>query len=115
MSQTVNVPCNGCTACCRGELILLHPENGDDVSLYETMDVKNPLTGIASKALTHKPNGDCFYLAANGCTIHDTAPVICRKFDCRRFVKLIGNRADRRKAATGSATVRAGIERMKTL
>jgi hypothetical protein len=29
------VPCNGCTACCHGP-IMLHPGLGDDAAKYET-------------------------------------------------------------------------------
>jgi hypothetical protein len=47
---------------------------------------------------------------------NDRAPIICRTFDCRRFVQInFHNRADRRAAASQSEVVRAGIERMKTL
>lgn len=33
--------------------------------------------------IAHKPNGDCVYLAGNGCTIHGRAPALCRAADCR--------------------------------
>jgi Fe-S-cluster containining protein len=83
----VDVPCNGCTACCRFDLILLHPEDGDVVMLYETMEIINPMTGEPALALKHKPGGGCIYLGDGGCTIHGRAPVICKAFDCRRFYR----------------------------
>lgn len=110
-----SVPCNGCTACCKAELIILHPESGDKIETYETMDVTHPLTHRPAKALARQANGWCIYLSETGCTIHDRAPAICREFDCRRFAKMIGNRAARRRAAVGNDVVRAGIERMSTL
>lgn len=80
-----NVPCNGCTACCQKDLIILHPDLGDDPSKYETMEAHNQLTGKPDLALKHKPEGGCFYLGPNGCTIHDRSPVTCREFDCRKL------------------------------
>ena len=33
--------------------------------------------------LDRKDNGECFYLTPTGCGIHDKAPQICRRMDCR--------------------------------
>lgn len=82
-----SVPCDGCTACCRHELVIMHPEDGDDPSQYLTRRVVNPLTGAPEIALMHRPDGSCVYLGDSGCTIHDKAPVICRAFDCRGIVR----------------------------
>ena len=43
--ERANVPCGSCHRCCMGELIVLHPECGDDVFAYETVETTNPLTG----------------------------------------------------------------------
>lgn len=83
--ERANVPCNGCTACCQRDLLILHPEMGDDPSQYETMEVVNPITNEAALALQHGDDGSCIYLGENGCTIHSRAPAICREFDCRAF------------------------------
>lgn len=80
-----HVPCEGCTACCQNDLLMLHPELGDNPDDYETMEAHNPLTGKIGLALKHKPEGGCWYLGEKGCTIHDRAPAICQKFDCRKF------------------------------
>jgi hypothetical protein len=75
------VPCNGCTLCCRGwHLVVLFPEFGDDVASYETTDFNG------RPALKFKENGDCHYLGDTGCTIHDRVPGVCREFDCRAIV-----------------------------
>ena len=79
------VPCGSCHHCCTHEWIVLKPEEGDVVELYETVDVVNPSNGLPAKALAHQPNGDCIYLSASGCTIHGRHPAVCRAFDCRRF------------------------------
>lgn len=78
--------CGSCNACCRNDLIFLHPEHGDDPSQYQTMEAKNPLTGKMGTALACAKNGDCIYLdRSRGCKIHGRHPVICRTFNCVKF------------------------------
>lgn len=84
-----SVPCGPCTACCRHELIVLHPESGDRAARYLTRRVVNPVTKLPVVALQQQANGDCIYLDDSGCTIHDRAPTICRSFDCRRFLAML--------------------------
>jgi Fe-S-cluster containining protein len=36
------------------------------------------------------PDKSCVYLGAGGCTIHGKAPLLCREFDCREFVRRLG-------------------------
>ncbi len=93
------VPCGSCRHCCTHEWIFLKPEEGDIAELYDTVDIVNPTTGLPAKALAHKPNGDCIYLGASGCTIHGRHPAVCRAFDCRRFFLQIRNqpRSERRR------------------
>lgn len=79
------VPCNGCRLCCINDMIILHPEMGDDTGAYETVPCRNPITGKPARMLAHKANGECIYLGAGGCTIHDRAPAICREYDCRKM------------------------------
>jgi Fe-S-cluster containining protein len=81
-----NVPCNGCRLCCQRELVMLFPEEGDDVSSY-VHEIMGPMI-----VLKRRPNGDCVYLGDGGCTIHDRAPVMCKAFDCRlNFLKYSRN------------------------
>lgn len=78
------VPCAGCTACCQGTAVRLHPEHGDDADKYQT-----DLYDDGRPMLAHAENGDCFYLdRATGCTIHERAPWTCRQFDCRSLLVL---------------------------
>jgi len=95
MTARVPVPCNGCVACCRNELVVLYPEHGDDLTLeHDKVDTPHgPL-----HVLKQRENGDCFYLGPQGCTIHDRAPAICKVFDCRRYF-LSMPRAERRQLA----------------
>lgn len=78
-----SVPCGSCQACCQREWIILDPAAGDVIELYETEDAIDPKSALPAKALAHKPNGDCFYLAPGGCSIHGHRPHMCRIFDCR--------------------------------
>ena len=116
-----SVPCNGCTACCEGgELIVLHPEHGDQPSEYLTIEVKHPFFGSPAVALRQKPDGSCVYLErGKGCTIHERRPAICREFDCRRMAQKAGNRHDCRKMVKSGlishSVLQAGFDRMHTL
>jgi hypothetical protein len=97
MSQRTEVPCNGCTACCRGALFL-HPESGaylrpkDDPKEYRYHLAVNPVTGEAAWCLDRKEDGSCVYLGDAGCTIRDRAPTVCREFDCRGLFKMFNRR-----------------------
>ncbi len=81
------VPCNGCTACCRRELLILHPELGDDPSEYDHLKIINPITGKPALALKLGEHGGCVYLTDDGCSIHERVPALCKKFDCRDLYK----------------------------
>jgi len=70
------VPCNGCTECCRNDIVFLHPELGDKASTYQTRVVDGRY------ALAHQDGGACIYLGKRGCTIWDRRPAVCREFDC---------------------------------
>lgn len=117
-AQRADVPCNGCTACCRRDLIVLHPEAGDDPDAYETVEVVHPLNGSKALALAQGPDGSCVYLGPTGCTIHDRAPHICRTFDCRRFFLALNRTVRRRGLAAGifdASIIAAGRARLGTL
>lgn len=72
------VPCNGCTRCCRGDYVRLLPE--DDAAQYITVPHKH-IAG--ERMIAHNAKGDCVYLTDTGCSIHDRKPIMCREFDCR--------------------------------
>lgn len=73
--QPASVPCNGCTACCKHDRVFLGPR--DDPKAYR-WHVEH---GYA--VLDRQADGSCVYLSANGCSIHDKAPSICKRMDCR--------------------------------
>ncbi|EAB4417365.1 hypothetical protein D7B12_18205 [Salmonella enterica] len=113
------VPCNGCTACCKGDAISIHPELGDVAADYET--VPHFIPELAAKGivmLAHTPKKECVYLSPAGCKIHGKAPALCREFDCRKFVKHLGYTRSRKLARQGAidmAVIRAGQSRMASL
>lgn len=77
------VPCNGCTACCKNDIIFLRP--GDNPDDYDTIWTIHRRSGIGGLALKRKDNGHCTYLTDSGCSIHGRAPLACREFDCRKI------------------------------
>lgn len=110
------VPCNGCRVCCQRELVVLFPEKGDDPARLEHVALPSLFGPIL--VLKQKDNGDCVYLGADGCTIHDRAPAVCRAFDCRAYF-LSMNRHERRlhekRSAHKVAVFHAGRQRLDTL
>jgi hypothetical protein len=112
------VPCNGCTECCRsGQGLFLHPDQGDDVESYQ-IQVAADRAGNPVYLLATTAAGACVYLGAPGCTIYERRPLICRTFDCRKHY-LILPRQDRdnlvRIGLSSRAVFNAGRARMKTL
>jgi len=102
MTPMRKVPCNGCTLCCQHDLIMLHPEDGDDPAAYETVPATSPVTGRPGLALAHRPDGACVYLGEAGCTIHGRQPVICREFDCGLMWARMPRAERRRLVRTGA-------------
>ena len=90
MTKRNTVPCNGCTACCRGQDVILSPENGDHLedydAVYKGSDRLWRLKLVDGERLGFPGEQVCVYLTANGCGIHDRAPWACRQFDCRRWL-----------------------------
>ena len=76
--ETQFVPCNGCTLCCKGDLIRL-TSNDNPVEYITEPHFRIP----GALMLAHKENGDCIYLEENGCSIHSRAPELCLSADCR--------------------------------
>lgn len=117
-----SVACNGCTACCKKEVVVLFPDKGDRVETYDTVEVQIAGESKTRHALRHRDNGDCVYLGESGCTIHDRLPTVCREFDCRMYF-LIMDRPQRRQHARAAASginnreeiFRAARQRLHTL
>jgi hypothetical protein len=92
--KRADVPCGTCTLCCR---TLIVPLAHEEFEQYAWAWVVAPNGQRLGRALQRRPNGECVYLAENGCSIHGRAPHICQKFDCRELF-LNSDRAGRRAA-----------------
>lgn len=74
-----DVPCDGCTLCCKGDAVRILPHEPQDKWQTEPHPYK-----AGARMIAHKPNGDCFYLGESGCTIQHDKPQQCWEMDCRR-------------------------------
>jgi hypothetical protein len=104
---SANVPCNGCTLCCR---TLIVPLADEEYEQYQWAWVRTRAGEILGRALQRKPNGDCVYLGDRGCTIHDRAPHVCKRFDCRELF-LKSDRVGRRRAIKSGKLPKALFEK----
>lgn len=73
-----NVPCNGCTECCRGPDRQLRVRSGS--TAYKTVWING------ERHLAYGPNNDCLYVGPHGCTIYEDRPAECRPYDCREVM-----------------------------
>lgn len=115
MTDRANVPCDGCTLCCRRDMIVLM--EGERPEDYEVEEIRTK-TGEVFHMVKKGPDGNCIYLGAEGCTIHDRAPALCKAFDCRLAYKIVPRRERRARLAMGigdKAVMDAGRKRLHTL
>jgi Fe-S-cluster containining protein len=104
--QERKVDCNGCTVCCRREVVLLIPGYDDPVDFPEAIEIAAPhplVNAPTTRMLPHRPDGACVYLGMHGCTIYAKRPVMCRAFSCVGYVE----RALEKRAMTPSRLRRA--------
>lgn len=99
----VDVPCNGCTACCYGP-IALHPSLGDDPSKFH--HEYKPGYGLF---LARKEDDSCLYLGEGKCTIWPNTPAVCRAFDCRVYTKSKWSKID---PLRDERVIAAGLQRI---
>lgn len=75
----IDVPCHGCTLCCKNDVVRLR---ADEAKLGKWNMEPHPY--IPNQfMLAHKINGDCYYLNSDGCSIHYDKPRQCQSMDCR--------------------------------
>lgn len=84
-TKSADTPCNGCTECCKNEVIALLPQNGDVMENYDYTTIIDPRNGAEIFMIKRQDNGACIYLGEKGCTIYEKRPLICRVYDCRKF------------------------------
>ncbi len=80
-AKDVVVECGSCRLCCKQTHVPL--VDGED----DPREFKTEVSPHGLVVLAHKSNGDCVYLTESGCSIHDRAPVVCRRFSCATHYK----------------------------
>lgn len=75
------VNCNGCTACCWRDVVILEAGEAQRYAHHEEWH-----NGRKLLVLDRREDGACVYLGEGGCSIYGRAPGICQRMDCRRLV-----------------------------
>jgi Fe-S-cluster containining protein len=87
----------------------------DEVDQYVTaLWYRDGLDKPPVTILDRLPNGDCFYLGEQGCTIHDRAPHECRQYDCRAMFRN-SDRQGRKLAVKNGVVPKAIFDRGREL
>ncbi len=84
---TTDVPCGGCTACCRSyQFVHIEP---DEVATLRRIDpallVPAPGRPPGHLVMGYDADGRCPMLGDGGCRIYEDRPRTCRTYDCRVF------------------------------
>jgi hypothetical protein len=86
--MTTDVPCNGCTTCCRTNVQI--PTDAADHRMILALS--------PGGYLPRHENHDCMFLDRDtGCVIYDIRPKFCRGFDCRKTLAMWPDIPQRRK------------------
>ncbi|MFO1432290.1 MAG: YkgJ family cysteine cluster protein [Candidatus Competibacteraceae bacterium] len=78
--MAANVPCAGCTACCRRYNVELGPDEAVEGLEFTT----DPATGRMT--LERRSDGSCVHLVEGKCAVYPIRPRACRVYDCRMYV-----------------------------
>ncbi|MFN2609120.1 MAG: YkgJ family cysteine cluster protein [Acidimicrobiales bacterium] len=81
------VPCGGCTACCRSfQFIQIGPDEVDALAhIPAELLVPAPGQPPGHLVLGHDQHGHCPMLVDDRCSIYEHRPRTCRTYDCRVF------------------------------
>ncbi len=82
-----NVPCNGCTACCRASQFIHIAPSETDTLAQIPRELLFPAPGRPKGhvLLGYDARGHCPMLIDNQCSIYEHRPQTCRTYDCRVF------------------------------
>jgi Fe-S-cluster containining protein len=82
-----DVPCGGCTACCRAaQFIHIEPDEADTLAhIPAELLVPVPRRPPGHVVLGYDERGHCPMLTDAGCSIYAHRPRACRTYDCRVF------------------------------
>src|SRR5262245_45885670 len=82
-----DVPCDGCTACCRSsQFVHIAPDETDTLAhIPPALLFPAPQMTRGHVVLGYDERGHCPMLADDGCSIYEHRPRTCRTYDCRVF------------------------------
>ena len=86
-SGTADVPCEGCTACCRSaQFIHVAPDEAEALARIPKA-LLAPAPGLPSGhvVMGYDERGHCPMLVDDRCSIYEHRPRTCRTYDCRVF------------------------------
>jgi Fe-S-cluster containining protein len=83
----MDVPCNGCTACCTSSQFVHVGPNETDTLARIPRTLLFPAPGLPSGnvVLGYDEHGRCPMLIDGHCSIYEHRPRTCRTYDCRIF------------------------------
>jgi Fe-S-cluster containining protein len=82
-----DVPCGGCTACCRSfQFVHIDPDEIDAIAhIPAELLFPAPQRPRGHLVMGYDDEGRCPMLGKSGCTIYEHRPRTCRMYDCRVF------------------------------
>ncbi len=85
--QPADVPCRGCTACCRSsQFVLIEPDEADTLAhVPAALLAPAPGRPPGHVVMGYDGAGRCPMLGDDGCRIYRHRPRTCRSYDCRIF------------------------------
>jgi Fe-S-cluster containining protein len=85
--RDADVPCDGCTACCRSsQFVHIAPDETDTLAAVPVA-LRFPAPGLprGHVVLGYDERGHCPMLVDDRCSIYEARPRACRTYDCRVF------------------------------
>ena len=85
--RDADVPCNGCTACCRSsQFVYIEPDETETLArIPAALLFPAPRRPPGHVVLGYDERGHCPMLIDGGCSIYEHRPRTCRMYDCRVF------------------------------
>ncbi len=85
--EDAEVPCGGCTACCRSSYFVHIAPDETDTLRRVPLELQFPAPGLPEGhvVLGYDEHGHCPMLVEERCSIYEDRPRTCRNFDCRVF------------------------------
>jgi hypothetical protein len=85
--SSVDVPCDGCTACCTsGQFVHIGPDETDTLAhISPELLAPAPRRPAGHVVLGYDSTGRCPMLVDGACSIYAHRPRACRVYDCRVF------------------------------